>query len=460
MHPEGIAPGQFPTSPLLQGGTVPVNRVPQRPVPGFTPAAKAGAAPAADLAADDDPFKDPRYIAASAKSEEFEGKAAGAMDQYAKDLTSFGDAPPPPEAPPLRTEAPKYAEFAKQASPMLMILTAIGGKAAGVSGMGMLGALTGIVEGTAEGNKDRYDAAYKEWQDHYQNLQDDWKNKMEVYKQNMAWRQGKIGAERDAVEAYRLMAGDHRQDAKNIAAEHTAYDRAMQKLTMSNLQLQNQHDRITAQHDVAEQKLGSDAAKQADKLSGNLPRTSVGYSSIQNAIDLLPQVIADVQKNNIPLPKSWTELAAYESSSTAIKQFVAYMQEAQPVMAAVETAGQNRSNMLLQGMAKETIPADIFTQTPESIRVKVLQANNVLRQSLTEQVDKIDMWANKAREHGYPYADITADIRSQLSAGHGNTPPPNVARDQPKKSFATEAEALASGVKGEVTIGGRPATID
>ena len=36
---------------------------------------------------------------------------------------------------------------------------------------------------------------------------------MEVYKQNMAWRQGKIGAERDAVEAYRLMAGDHRQDA-------------------------------------------------------------------------------------------------------------------------------------------------------------------------------------------------------------------------------------------------------
>ena len=422
MHPEGIAPGQFPTSPLLQGGTVPVNRVPQRPVPGFKPTAVAGAAPDP---ASDDPSKDPKYIAAMGKAGEMEGKAEEEMDPYVKELHSFMSSPPPPEAPLPRSAAPQFADFAKQASPMLMILTALGGKAAGLSGQNMLGALTGIVEGTSEGNRERYDEAYKAWQDNYKSVQEDWRNKMEVYTQNMAWRKGKIGAEADAVAAYRTMAGDYRQDAKNIAAEHTAYERAMQQLNLQNARLAKLNTDMTGKSLSMRLK----AMEQVDKAESGLTRLNQANDAVQDSITLLPRLVDRYKKENgdkINVPGNWARFLEAMSTDPELGEFVGNIKSLKAALVGIDMPAGTRGNLFLNKLFSGTAP-EILTDSAAEIQTKLQRDANVIGEALRRSQNRLDTWRNQAMELGAADYGAQPDPRagaapeSKLPAHKGKT---------------------------------------
>jgi hypothetical protein len=65
----------------------------------------------------------------------------------------------------MRQHSPQLSDFAKETSPLAMIAMAIGGKAFGLTGQMMMGAMTGMVQGSSEGNMERYKQAYQQYKD-------------------------------------------------------------------------------------------------------------------------------------------------------------------------------------------------------------------------------------------------------------------------------------------------------
>jgi hypothetical protein len=65
----------------------------------------------------------------------------------------------------IQQQAPQFADFAKQVSPIAMIMMAFGGRSLGLSGKNMMSAVTGMLQGTAEGNMQAYQAARQQYKD-------------------------------------------------------------------------------------------------------------------------------------------------------------------------------------------------------------------------------------------------------------------------------------------------------
>jgi hypothetical protein len=71
---------------------------------------------------------------------------------------------------------------AMSAAPIVGLLAALGGKAAGISGQGMLGALGGMMEGLNAGAEDKYQEQLAKWKQELQTLKDRHDEQLEVYK--------------------------------------------------------------------------------------------------------------------------------------------------------------------------------------------------------------------------------------------------------------------------------------
>jgi len=71
---------------------------------------------------------------------------------------------------------------AMSAAPIIGLLSALGGKAAGISGQGMLGALSGMMEGLNAGAEDKYQEQLAKWKEELQKLKDRHEEQIEIYK--------------------------------------------------------------------------------------------------------------------------------------------------------------------------------------------------------------------------------------------------------------------------------------
>ena len=287
----------FDTSPLYQA---PMHQAPMQQAfgafPGGAPAAPAPAAPkpagAARPAAPAAPAQPGKAAPADpqqAMLQQFFKQATSgptpeavesAYGQYGKDVGAAEDEylqgveermKTIQEAAPLRQAAPQYADFAKQTSPLAMIMMAFGGKAFGLSGQNMLGAMTGMVQGTNEGNQQRYEQAYQQWKDAYSQAKDHYEQVKDVMGQLDKLAQGNMQRKQQAAQTALEMIGVKEDFAKQGMNGFTALSRVMEQaknqsenLDMKHQQLQIQRDRLQQQKDKQHSKEGEAVEKAED----------------------------------------------------------------------------------------------------------------------------------------------------------------------------------------------------
>ena len=204
----------------------------------------------------------------------------------------------PPEMPAtFQEQAPQYADFAKQVSPLLMIATVLGGKAMGVSAQGMLGAVTGMVEGTAQGNEQRYTEAYQNYKDHYARFKEEEANRVAYRDKMLEWYKGRI-------------------DAPQLAAQ-------------ASLQLVNADDKIVnmgVNADKAASQVAKDLAAQADRAAKlntqiqaqQLARERFDLKKDENK-DKAISVLSKYKTSAFRMRDSWVKLKEYVAKHPEMK---------------------------------------------------------------------------------------------------------------------------------------------
>lgn len=87
---------------------------------------------------------------------------------------------------------------AMHVAPQLAILAALGGKAAGISGTGMLGALNGMMTGLNQGAADQFQQSLDKWKQELQRVKDRHAEQVDIYKVMLDAYQGRADAAQKA----------------------------------------------------------------------------------------------------------------------------------------------------------------------------------------------------------------------------------------------------------------------
>jgi len=145
------------------------------------------------------------------------------------------------------TEQASYAT-AMHAAPVLSVLTALGGRMTRLTGMQMLSAQTGILQGLNTAAQSKYEDAYRQWMAGYQRLKDHQETLMKYYELMLGAYTGKADAQQKAAEAARRMAGDL-LDAKQTALSNRinlfkAQSEAISRLDRVQASLAALHERV------------------------------------------------------------------------------------------------------------------------------------------------------------------------------------------------------------------------
>lgn len=133
------------------------------------------------------------------KANQLREQKAKALEDADKALTDYANKTP--------TRQAVYAS-AMHITPMLAILTAIGGAATHTSGLAMLGAMNGLVQGVGQGMENRFTDAYNQWKTSYDNFKDHMNNMQQVYQGYIDAYQGRADAKEKAAEHARTSLQD------------------------------------------------------------------------------------------------------------------------------------------------------------------------------------------------------------------------------------------------------------
>jgi len=188
--PPSAGAGQMPDlSALLQTPSVPQYKTPDTSQ--YDKAAAAGMGQAK---------------AAQGKLEGLESGASDLTDAAAKAYGS-GIAAEDQAASQMPSSAQFYAHAMKTA-PLVAMMAALGGKAAGLSGEEMLGALNGMMSGFNAGSAQNYQEALARWQAGLKQLKERNAEQLEMYKLMLDAYQGRIDAAQKARDFALSMTGD------------------------------------------------------------------------------------------------------------------------------------------------------------------------------------------------------------------------------------------------------------
>jgi hypothetical protein len=97
---------------------------------------------------------------------------------------------------------------AMHVAPQIAILATLGGKAAGLSGQAMLGALTGMMTGLNQGAADQFQQSLEKWKQELQKVKDRHQEQMELYKVMLDAYQGRADAAQKARDFALTMTHD------------------------------------------------------------------------------------------------------------------------------------------------------------------------------------------------------------------------------------------------------------
>lgn len=195
-----------------------------------------------------DPLQDPQYKAGTAIQDKFT-KERVKRDTAGMDLAAQQRdwmEKNKPEAPPIQSEAPKYAETAKSISPWLLIGTQIFGGKMGMSANGLLGAMKGQLDGVTQGNKDAFERSTNEWESHWNTLKTNWDGKQKAYSQALEWFGGRIDGEMSAAKFAEDAVGAGGEMAGNALQRHQTSKQVMDALEAYHKTLLGHVDRTRA----------------------------------------------------------------------------------------------------------------------------------------------------------------------------------------------------------------------
>jgi hypothetical protein len=367
------------------------------------------------------------------KAEREESQAL--RDQIQSFLTFSKPPPTPPDA--SKELAPEMRDFVVKTTPWLTILSAIGGKVAGLSGLNMLGAMNGMLKGSLAGSQKAFDAAYQRYQDNWTRLQEDYRNKDAFYRSEMEMRKGQIDAQARALEAVATMAGEDLKGATTVAGMKSAHDKAMIALTSAASRLE-----LTKQQMGERQRSQVLKIVQAyQKAEGAFPRNTDAKVSADKAFELLPQVLDEIKQYapELPFPKAIAEWMAH-SGSVQAQQFRAYWVNAKAIIMALETSGTGaRSNMLLQVMIGKGVPTEIYNMGPAEVDVLSRQLKALLDNSWETQTQNMEMYRKLAKAEGF---DIPQSPEYKLPASQLPTDMGGTAAPSGKSDALSEADAI------------------
>lgn len=167
-----------------------------------------------------------------------------------------------PPAPPTQTANPL-----QRMAPLLMI-AALGGKAAKLDANAMLGATMGTVQGYLSGNQQAYENSVKTYDEAYKRFQERQKTQEQVFEKMREAYKGRADADQKALEAAHAVTGDERAITKDALEAQEHLQKAAQTVAKTQYEMDrgNYHDR--AQIAMAQ--------KKAQAAQG-VPKPPVGY---------------------------------------------------------------------------------------------------------------------------------------------------------------------------------------
>jgi hypothetical protein len=156
--------------------------------------------------------------------QDLEGQAAGAQEQAAASTQQTAQTLSTMQPPQRNTGIFSQA-------PLLIALTALGGKAIGLHARTMLGATNGMVKGMLMGNQQAFDDATKQYEENRQKLLDTWKLQQSYFDTLSKAYSERADAKLKAIQAARQLTNDEWQHEykdqlaamKNGMNEETAY---------------------------------------------------------------------------------------------------------------------------------------------------------------------------------------------------------------------------------------------
>jgi len=322
---------------------------------------------------------------------------------------------------------PDHEQFAKTA-PLLTILAALGGKLTKMSGLTMLKATNAMIAGTMSGSQEAYTQAKKVYDDEYAKFAERQKQKIAIYKDQLeAWKDTYQGREKAWTIASNAV-GDTLTQIKDVQTSEVSILRAQaQMMKEKKAQQQQAKDR---DKDIVIQNW--------QKAGASYAKLSTAKQALDNAYILLPKVLEKYRNDKneglaSPVPKPISQWLI-STGDTDVQRFSAFLTDAKPMLAALETSGTgSRSNMLLQQMISDTVPRDVFSKGPAEIDTLARQNKATVDLAMKQMRTYVDVWDKRAKsmgidlpqlpEIGIPESQLPSDVaaRSRGAASSGGT---------------------------------------
>jgi len=204
---------------------------------------------------------------------------------------------------------PDAKDFSVKTSPYLMMFTALAGKLGKISGLGMLKAQTGMLQGINSGNKQAYDEAVKSWKDHYDMATNEHQNMQQAWLNNMKARAGQYQAKELAAQDTLDMMGMEWKKFGSATSVINAYTTAQYRIGEAQAKLnaatqaadrakQSHEDRIRGQNliadriDLAENKeINRDLRTYSDNIDSTQD-FAFRTSSLKQSFDKLAAIVS------------------------------------------------------------------------------------------------------------------------------------------------------------------------
>jgi len=380
--------------------------------------------------------------------EEEEPKYRAAIDEDTaarnEQLAALKKPSPPP---PIKQAAPEYADFAKQVSPFLILATVLGGKVAKLSGQNMLGALNGMVEGTNEGNMDKYQSAYKAYQDNRKAQKEEYEEMLAYNTAMNKYAGDRFAAKHEIAQNSMAMYGVGEEIAKTGINGWNAIEKNEAAMQAQDARLRALESRMSSKTDAQIEKDTKDYVAASQGTS----RLASAKSQVSEMLGLLDQI--EAKYGSLARPGTIAEIMRKYNDDPLVTRFSALQGRATIASLGSDLPSGARANMWFEKF-EQSQQSKLWDAPIDQIRQNGRELLRTISGTLQEK-----QAARKAFAQNIRRLDPGTNIESlyQQGAGGENEAAPVA---QTPKSFANEKEALASGVKGDVIIGGRKAHID
>jgi hypothetical protein len=302
----------------------------------------------------------------------------------------------------VRQAAPQYVDFAKQVSGPLQILTAIGGKAMGLSGLNMMGALTGMIEGTTQGNLYAYNRAYQTWQDNYDQQREEYNDLKSYVSQMDKYAEGNLQMRNMIAQQGLEMIGVKEQIAKQGLNGLQAMDKTQLQIAKADAEARKIDATVRAQNATARDR----AIKEFQKIQNASTRTNAAVNYLQRMKELMPHVIEKYKNQFGVSPKTLGELYVKLQDDPEVSEFQRLTADLKSALVGIELPSGVRGNMYIEKIIGSTSP-DLSTQNVSELSTAIAGMQAWAGNVKSVQDRQMQVWNNIAISAGAPnMADV------------------------------------------------------